>query len=119
MQQHATMGEQLVIPIDVPLRVKQAIRQHQERWDGKGYPDGLKGEAINLFGRIIAVADTWDAMTSDRPYRRALMFEQALEQIRSCSGTHFDPEVVRGFVELCEDADKGRIFAGEGARHVS
>ena len=106
MQQHATMGEQLVIPIDVPLRVKQAIRQHQERWDGKGYPDGLKGEAINLFGRIIAVADTWDAMTSDRPYRKALSREVALAEMRRCAGTQLDPNIARIFIEAIEQGQE-------------
>jgi response regulator RpfG family c-di-GMP phosphodiesterase len=98
MERHAELGEQLVGPIDIPKRIKQSIRQHQERWDGKGYPDGAQGEQIHLFARIIAVADTWDAMTSDRPYRKALSTEVATAELRRCAGTQLDPMVVDAFL---------------------
>jgi len=98
MERHSEMGEHLVQPIDVPLRIKQSVRQHQERWDGKGYPDGLAGEKIHLFARIISVADTWDAMTSDRPYRNALPREVAVEELRKNAGTQLDPGVVAAFL---------------------
>ena len=74
------------------------IRHHHERWDGRGYPDGLAGEAIPLGARIIAVADSFDAMTSDRPYRDALPREVAIEELRRCSGTQFDVRVVQAFL---------------------
>lgn len=78
--------------LDIPL-------SHHERWDGMGYPEGLKGEAIPLSARIFAVVDVWDALTNDRPYRSAWTHAQALEYVRAESGKHFDPEVVRVFLE--------------------
>jgi hypothetical protein len=106
MERHSSMGEALVLPIDVPIRIKQSIRQHQERWDGKGYPDRLKGEDIHLFGRIIAVADTWDAMTSDRPYRKALPKEIAIAELRKSAGTQLDPTVVEAFLHAVENGQE-------------
>ena len=106
MEKHSTLGEALVIPIDVPLRVKQSIRQHQERWDGKGYPDGLSGEDIQLFGRIIAVADTWDAMTSDRPYRKALPRDVALAEMNRAKGTQLDPNIVEAFLRAIHKGEE-------------
>ena len=73
------------------------MRHHHERWDGTGYPDGLSGEEIPLGARIIAVADAFDAMTSDRAYRRAMSEAQALAEVRRQSGSQFDPEVVAAF----------------------
>jgi HD-GYP domain-containing protein (c-di-GMP phosphodiesterase class II) len=73
------------------------VRHHHERWDGKGYPDGLKGEAIPLGARIIAVADAFDAMTSDRPYRKALSFSTAMQEVTRNAGTQFDPQIVEAF----------------------
>ncbi|MBI5554305.1 MAG: HD domain-containing protein [Elusimicrobia bacterium] len=71
------------------------IRHHHERFDGRGYPDGLNNGKIPLLARVIAVADTYDAMTSERPYRPALSTEIALAEIKRCSGTQFDPEIAR------------------------
>lgn len=106
MERHAEMGEHLVKPIDVPLRIKQSIRQHQERWDGQGYPDGLRGDDIHLFARIISVADTWDAMTSDRPYRKALPREVAIAELRKNAGTQLDPRVVEAFLRAVERGEE-------------
>jgi HD-GYP domain-containing protein (c-di-GMP phosphodiesterase class II) len=72
---------------------------HHERWDGTGYPRALKGEAIPLAARIFAVVDVWDALRSDRPYRAALSWEEAYALIKGQSGTHFDPAVVKVFLE--------------------
>lgn len=105
MERHSEMGEHLVKPIDVPLRVKQSIRHHQERWDGAGYPDRLAGEQIHIFARIISVADTWDAMTSDRPYRKALPREVAIAEMNRSAGTQLDPQVVEAFLRAI---DKGQ-----------
>lgn len=106
MEIHPELGEQLVRPVDIPERVKLGIRQHQERYDGKGYPDALEGEAIHLFARIIAVADTWDAMTSDRPYRSALEREVAIAELERCSGTQLDPAVVEAFLRVLDRGDE-------------
>jgi HD-GYP domain-containing protein (c-di-GMP phosphodiesterase class II) len=73
---------------------------HHERWDGSGYPQGLAGEVIPLAARIFAVVDTWDAMLSDRPYRKALPPREVIAHIKSESGSHFDPKVVRAFLKL-------------------
>ena len=73
---------------------------HHEKWNGGGYPRGLKGEGIPLEARIFAVVDVWDALTSDRPYRKAMPEEQVIEMIQHESGRHFDPQVVEAFVDL-------------------
>jgi putative nucleotidyltransferase with HDIG domain len=77
---------------------------HHEHWDGNGYPQGLKGEEIPLAARVFAVVDVWDALTSDRPYRKAMSPEEAIAIIWNSKGTHFDPEVVVEFLQLI-DAD--------------
>lgn len=97
MKQHSTIGANIVEQIASLAHVSPGVRHHHERWDGKGYPDQLKGEEISLFGRIIAVADTFDAMTTTRSYRRAMTFDQAYEEIVKCAGTQFDPKVVTVF----------------------
>ena len=102
MKTHPLIGVQIVSPIAFLAPAIEVIRCHHERWDGKGYPDGLAGEAIPLAARVFSVCDSFDAMTSDRPYRRALPFERAVEEIERCSGTQFDAEVVRAFVRMCE-----------------
>ena len=77
-----------------------AIRHHHERWDGLGYPDGLRDKAIPLDAAIIALADAWDAMTTDRPYAVALDVDEAMQQIRACRGTQFSPAVVDAFLSI-------------------
>jgi HD-GYP domain-containing protein (c-di-GMP phosphodiesterase class II) len=74
------------------------VRHHHERYDGKGYPDGLSGEEIPLGARILAVADTFDALRSERPYRLAMSAETACAEIQSCKGSQFDPEVAEAFL---------------------
>ena len=76
---------------------------HHERWDGQGYPYGLKGEEIPLTARIISITDAFDAMTADRPYRKALPYVEAVEEIKRNSGTQFDPAVVDRFLECCRE----------------
>ncbi|HRQ22673.1 MAG TPA: HD domain-containing phosphohydrolase, partial [Anaerolineales bacterium] len=75
---------------------------HHEKWDGSGYPRGLKGEEIPLSARIFAVADVWDALTSHRPYRPAWNKDEALDYIRNQAGKHFDPKVVEAFFDVIE-----------------
>jgi ribonuclease P protein subunit RPR2 len=100
MRTHPTIGAQIVEPIAFLSEAVDLIRHHHERFDGSGYPDGLEGEKIPLAARIFSVADSFDAMTSDRPYRGALALESALAEIEAGAGTQFDPEVVREFVEM-------------------
>jgi response regulator RpfG family c-di-GMP phosphodiesterase len=94
---HPLIGEQIIAPIGFLPDERALIRHHHERWDGKGYPDAIGGEEIPLLARIIAVADAFDAMTSDRPYRPAKSFEAGIAEILRCEGTQFDPQVVRAF----------------------
>ena len=119
MRTHPVLGAQILSPVKFLHPALPIVEAHHEKWDGTGYPRGLKGEQIPLGARIFALVDAFDAMTSDRPYRRAKSFEQAVDQIAAGSGTQFDPEVVGAFVELCKDSDSGHIFVGHGARHVS
>ncbi|MEW6574020.1 MAG: HD domain-containing phosphohydrolase, partial [Bacillota bacterium] len=86
--------------------VAELIRQHHERWNGKGYPRGLRGEEIHILSRILAIADAYDAMTSDRPHRPALPPEEALKELKRCAGTQFDPRLVGIFVELLTGKEK-------------
>ncbi len=103
MQSHARIGYDLVRRIAFLAPAAQIVLTHQERYDGTGYPQGLRGKEIPLGARIFAVADTLDAMTSDRPYRRALPFSTAREEVERQSGLQFDPEVARVFHSLPEE----------------
>jgi len=97
VKRHPQISANLISQIDFLNPALASVRSHHERWDGNGYPDGLAGEEIPLAARIIAVADAFDAMTSDRPYRKSLAAEEAREEIRRGEGSQFDPEVVRAF----------------------
>lgn len=100
MMRHPEYSEEILLAFPAFRHLGPVVRSHHERWDGKGYPDGLMGRRIPLASRIIAVADVFDALTSDRPWRNAASFEQALQVIQNGAGTQFDPEVARAFV-LC------------------
>ena len=103
MQQHPVAGWEIVRDIEFLGAARDVIRHHHERWDGSGYPDGLAGEAIPLAARVFAVADTLDALTTNRPYRRASTIAQARAIIVQGQGTHFDPAVVEGFAAMGDD----------------
>ncbi len=94
VRQHAELGAFMVANLGLDPRTVQAVRHHHERWDGKGYPDGLSGEAIPILARILATVDAYDAMTMPRPYRPPRTPEEALEELRRGSGSQFDPRVV-------------------------
>ena len=101
MKEHVDGSLRLIEHIDFPWKVLPAIRHHHERYDGTGYPAGLKAENIPLDARILTIADSYDAMTSERPYRREEMtMETALEELKQGSGTQFDPHIVNVFVKL-------------------
>lgn len=104
MKTHPLIGAQIVSQIRFLGDAVDVIRCHHERFDGGGYPRGLKEDEIPLSARIFSVVDAYDAMTSDRPYRRAMPVDQAVEQIVQGSGTHFDPEVVEAFLVMMDDA---------------
>ena len=100
MREHCYLGYKLVQKIPVLRDAAEIVYSHQEHFDGGGYPRQLKGDAIPLGSRIFSVADTFDAMTHDRPYRAAQTMEAARAEIKRCSGTQFDPEVVEAFLEM-------------------
>jgi HD-GYP domain-containing protein (c-di-GMP phosphodiesterase class II) len=100
MRQHPVYAYELLSPIPFLRRALDIPYYHHERWDGTGYPLGLKGDQIPLEARIFALVDVWDALLSDRPYRKAWTREQTLEYIQAQSGTHFEPRVVEHFLEL-------------------
>lgn len=103
IQQHPVWGAEILSTAKELDSMVQAVKYHHERWDGNGYPFGVKGKEIPLYSRIISVADTFDAMTSDRSYRIAMSFEDAVEEIKRNSGTQFDPEIVKTFIEMLEN----------------
>jgi putative two-component system response regulator len=102
MQEHTTTGARMLERSEMPvLQVARAIAlNHHERWDGGGYPNNLQGPHIPLPGRIVAIADVFDALTSNRPYKRAWPLPEALAEIRRLRGSHFDPAIVDAFLRL-------------------
>lgn len=100
LEEHPSIGERLVRPLGFSGGVAATIRHHHERWDGRGYPDGLAGEEIPLGARIIAVADSYDAMTCTRPYQPASTEEDALLELEKEAGRQFDPQLVEHFAEI-------------------
>jgi diguanylate cyclase (GGDEF)-like protein/putative nucleotidyltransferase with HDIG domain len=104
IQSHVTIGTEILAPIPFPFPVVDVVRSHHERWDGLGYPQGLSGEEIPIGGRIISIVDVFDALTSDRPYRRALSPEQAIEVLKENAGKQFDPGLVGLFEKVLPEA---------------
>ena len=100
IKSHPELGVKILGKVEFLEGVVPIIKHHHERFDGKGYPAGLKGEETSLLARIISVADTFDAMTTDRPYRKAMELEEALDEIKRCAGTQFDPELAQKFIEM-------------------
>ncbi|MGM0601036.1 MAG: GAF domain-containing protein [Candidatus Rifleibacteriota bacterium] len=106
MKTHPVRGAAIIEPASFLAEKVPLIRYHHERFDGKGYPDGLKGREIPLLARIVCVADSFDAMTSKRAYRDTMNIAQAREELLRCSGSQFDPRVVNAFLEIIEDTSK-------------
>ena len=107
IKKHPEIGAAILESVQFPWPVLPVVRSHHEKWDGTGYPDGLKGEEIPLTARILAVADIYDALTSSRSYRHAWTPESALEEIRRSAGTQFDPAVVETFAEIASSLSEG------------
>jgi putative two-component system response regulator len=105
VERHPVIGADLLDPLGLPSEVNSAVRHHHEWWDGRGYPDGLYGEQIPIAARIISVADAYDAMSSDRPYRRALETSEVIRELRRFAGVQFDPELTKEFLVLVETSD--------------
>jgi len=102
MKRHPRLGELIVGGIPGMESILDAVRSHHERWDGHGYPDQLGGDQIPFMGRLLAVADAFSAMTTDRPYRKGMDFGTAITEIRAGMGTQFDPEMANAFIRACE-----------------
>ena len=102
VKQHPEYGARIIAPLRFARDVAPIVRGHHEHWDGSGYPYGLRGEEIPVGARIIAIVDAYDAMTTDRPYRRALTPERAVQRLRARSGIQWDPELTALFISLIE-----------------
>jgi HD-GYP domain-containing protein (c-di-GMP phosphodiesterase class II) len=105
IKKHPETGYHILLASPEYAEIAEDILSHHERYDGKGYPRGLKGEDIPFRSRIIAIADSYDAMTTDRPYRDAMSSKQAYEEIKRNSGTQFDPAIAKVFLELLDKAE--------------
>jgi putative nucleotidyltransferase with HDIG domain len=102
VKQHAVIGSEMLEGIDFPGPLALIVRHHHENWDGSGYPDGLSGDHIPFGARLLAIVDCYDALTSERPYRKGLPHDRALKMIVERRGTSFDPAVTDGFVHVVQ-----------------
>lgn len=109
MQRHPEIGARIIAPMRFAKDVTPIIRGHHERWDGNGYPDGLRGQDIPIGARIIGIADAYDAMTTDRLYRAALSVDEAVRRLQAGKGTQFDPCLLELFLTLLEHGDIQQI----------
>jgi HD-GYP domain-containing protein (c-di-GMP phosphodiesterase class II) len=116
VKRHPIIGAEILQQMEELKCIVPDVRHHHERWDGLGYPDGLRGEQIPIGARIICLADAIDAMLSDRPYRRTLSFTEALGEIERYSGTQFDPKIVAAFFEIV--SEQGRDFFKNSAQEI-
>jgi HD-GYP domain-containing protein (c-di-GMP phosphodiesterase class II) len=105
VERHPELGERIIAPIERLQGVRPIVRHCHERYDGSGYPDGIAGEEIPLESRIVFVCDAFHAMTTDRPYRARLSFEEASRRLRAGAGKQFDPRVVDAFLALREEEE--------------
>ena len=103
MKLHTVKGAEIIETVPDLKPIIPIVRHHHERWDGKGYPDGLGGEVISPLARVVGIADAFDAMTSDRPYRKGMAADVAFEEVRKGAGTQFDPVFAKGFLEIREE----------------
>ncbi len=115
IRQHPVIGDNIVAPLNLLPRERAIILHHHERWDGKGYPKGLAGEDIPFLSRIIALADSYDAITSDRPYRKRRTHEEALAEIAAHAGSQFDPDLAGQFIEIMSQPKAAKEICGTTA----
>ena len=114
IKQHPEIGAAILDPVEFPWPVLPVVKYHHEKWDGTGYPEGLKGEGIPLTARILAVADVYDALTSTRSYRNAWTHEKAIHVIQKDAGTHFDPVIAKAFLEIIDGVVQEMAAEGVG-----
>jgi response regulator RpfG family c-di-GMP phosphodiesterase len=108
MKGHSMYGEQIMNRFEILSNEARIIRHHHERYDGRGYPDALKGDEIPLCSRVLAVCDTYDAMATNRPYRDALVVQEIIGEIGRCKGSQFDPDIADSFIGMLRDGGYGR-----------
>ena len=111
MQQHPVIGEAIVKPVRALSKVVQLVRCHHERYDGKGYPSGLKGEEIPLEARLLSVVDAYDAMSTNRPYRKRLTQDEVKAELKRNSGIQHDPQFVEAFLRMLEKKELHQVAA--------
>lgn len=111
LQEHPVVGARIVEKMEFLTGVAEIVRHHHESWDGRGYPEGLKGEKIPLGARIITVADSFDAMTTDRSYRKAMSVDEAVRRLEAAAGTQFDPWIVKTFVSYIRSKGTDLVLA--------
>lgn len=117
MRQHPIIGERICAPLRLADALRPIVRHHHEHWDGSGYVDRLAGDEIPYLARVIAVVDAFDAMTTDRPYRRAFSLDRALDELSAAAGSQFDPAIASTLVALVRSL--GPSFLARGARHAA
>ena len=115
MRRHPAAGARMLRTLGAPETILPLVLHHHERWDGAGYPTGRRGDDIPLEARVLCIADSFDAMTSTRPYRATWTPDEALEELARCAGTQFDPELVTAFASAWADAGLGVLVWQEAA----
>lgn len=118
VKQHAIIGADILSAMAFPGPLALIVRHHHENWDGTGYPDGLQGEAIPIGARVLAIVDCYDALTSDRPYRRALSHDRATAMILERRGTMYEPAIADTFVRIIEELRSAPDRERAGAPHA-
>lgn len=110
LKEHPANGVEIIKSIKSLHMLIPLIISHHEKYDGTGYPNGLKGEEIRFLARILTVIDSFDAMTSNRSYNKRKTYSEGILELERCSGTHFDPKIVKAFVEVIKSNDKNNLF---------
>ena len=109
IKSHPVWGVDYLEEKGFPKFITMDIKHHHERWDGNGYPDGLKEREIPIGSRIISVIDSFDAMTNNRPYRKALAYKDAIKELKRSAGTQFDPDIVKVFLTLLKEKEEAKV----------
>ena len=117
MRAHPVVGAQIVEKMEFLGATIDIVRHHHESWNGKGYPDGLRGENIPYHARIVTVADSFDAMTTDRPYRKALSLDEAVNRLEEASGVQFDAALVKIFVKYVKEKGRDLVLLSVADAH--
>ena len=107
MRRHPAAGARMLETLGAPSTILPVVLHHHERWDGAGYPTGRRGEEIPLEARVLCIVDSFDAMTSTRPYRAPRRLDEAWDELQRCAGTQFDPELVAAFAEAWAESGLG------------